>query len=68
MGYWKRRLSTTGRLDKGTKDVGDKLGLPANVQAPMTVELCSYYLSVAWKSGNLTEEFNEMRENIERNS
>ena len=48
--YWRRRLSTNGCLDDGTRDFGRKLQLPATVQVPMSIDLCKFYLDIAWKS------------------
>ena len=48
--YWKRRLSSNGLLDEGTRDLGKTLNLPDTVQQPMTLPLCQFYLQIAWKS------------------
>ena len=48
--YWKRRLSTNGNLDEGTHDLGIELDLPKTFQQPMTVQLCQFYLGIAWQT------------------
>ena len=50
IGYWKQRIAFNGRIDDGTRELGVSLDLPATVQQPMSVELCQFYLGVAWKS------------------
>ena len=50
--YWRQRLSTKGLLDESTKTLGLKLQLPVTLQQPMTIEVCKFYLDIAWKSFN----------------
>ena len=50
IGYWKQRLSTNGQLLEGTKDIGIQLELPDVLQQPMSIDLCKFYLNIAWKS------------------
>ena len=50
IGYWKQRLSANGQIDEGTKDLGNALELPHTIQQPMQIDLCKFYLNIAWKS------------------
>ena len=45
--YWKRRISTNGHMDEGTKDLSTHLNLPATIQQSIDISLCYFYLNVA---------------------
>ena len=50
--YWRQRISTKGLLDGSTRDLGNKLQIPAILQQTLTPEVCKFYLDIAWKSYN----------------
>lgn len=50
--YWKQRLSTNGLLSASTRDLGNRLNLPATVQQTLSIPVCQFYLDIAWKTHN----------------
>lgn len=48
--YWKGRLRANGLMDGGTKALGEALGIPANIQTSLSLQLCQFYSNIAWKS------------------
>ena len=50
IGYWKQRLSANGNIYEGTRDLGMQLQLPDTIQQPLSIDMCKFYLTIAWKS------------------
>ena len=50
--YLRQRFRTNGFLAERTRDLGRRIDLPASVQQTLTIPVCKFYLSIAWKTFN----------------
>ena len=50
--FWKQRISMNGTCDEGTKELGERLQLPGTILGPLPIQVCKFYLTIAWKSYN----------------
>ena len=48
--YWKHRLRLNGKLDDNTKTLGLSLAIPATLQQALTLPVCQFYHTIAWKT------------------